>query len=93
MIVSYRNTDTPDFALTGKTKRGWQTCADVALRKLDQLMAAKTLNDLAVAPAKRLEVLKGDRAGQHAIRISAQWRLCFVWTNNGPAEVEIADDH
>ena len=93
MIVSYRNRDTLDFALTGKTKRGWQSVRDVALRKLDQLMVAGRLQDLAVPPSNRLEALKGNRVGQHSIRINAQWRICFVWTSAGPADVEITDYH
>ena len=93
MIVSYKNRDTQVFAMTGTTKRGWQAVGGVALRKLDQLMAAKNLSDLAVPPNNRLEPLKGDRAGQHSIRINGQWRICFVWTSAGPADVEITDYH
>ena len=93
MILSYKNRETRDFALTGKTKRGWQAASEVALRKIDQLMTAKALTDVAAPPNNRLEALKGDRAGQHSIRINAQWRICFVWTASGPAEVEITDYH
>ena len=57
------------------------------------LAGAQTLNDLRVPPANRLKALKGNRKGQHSIRINDQWRICFVWTNQGPAEVEIADYH
>lgn len=64
-----------------------------ALRKLDMLAAAKTLNDLRAPPANRLEALKGDRKGQHSIRVNDQWRICFVWTANGPTDVEIVDYH
>ena len=93
MIVSFRNKATQDFARTGHTKQGWQSCAAVALRKLDQLMAAGVLADLAAPPANRLEALKGDRAGQHSVRINGQWRICFEWTESGPANVEITDYH
>ncbi len=54
---------------------------------------AKVLGDLAVPPNNRLEALKGDRAGQHSIRINRQWRVCFVRTQGGPDHVEIVDDH
>jgi proteic killer suppression protein len=54
---------------------------------------ARSLNDLRVPPANRLEALKRDRKGQHAIRINDQWRICFTWTDAGPANVEIVDYH
>lgn len=57
------------------------------------LQAASVLDDLRAPPANRLEALKGDRAGQYSIRINDQWRICFVWTEQGPAEVEIVDYH
>ena len=66
---------------------------NVAERKLAQLSAAQTLDFLRSPPGNRLEALKGDRAGQYSIRINAQWRVCFVWTDNGPADVEIVDYH
>ena len=93
MIVSYRNKATADFAATGRTREGWQSAARVALRKIDMLNAASILRDLAMPPANRLEVLTGDRVGQHSIRINDQWRICFVWTDAGPTEVEITDYH
>src|SRR5699024_7126684 len=65
----------------------------VALRKLVMLDAAETLEDLRVPPGNRLEALKGDRAGQHSIRVNQQWRICFVWTAAGPQDVEIVDYH
>ena len=64
-----------------------------ALRKLRQLGSAASLDDLRVPPGNRLEALHGDRAGQHSIRINDQWRICFVWTDAGPEEVEIVDYH
>jgi toxin HigB-1 len=57
------------------------------------LDAALVIEDLRFPPGNYLEELKGDRAGQHSIRINAQWRICFVWTANGPANVEIVDYH
>lgn len=65
----------------------------VALRKLRQVGSAESLDDLRVPPGNRFEALKGDRAGQHSIRINDQWRICFVWTVAGPEEVEIVDYH
>jgi proteic killer suppression protein len=64
-----------------------------ARRKLGMLDAARTLNALRVPPANRLEALKGDRRGQHSIRINDQWRICFRWTDLGPEAVEILDYH
>ena len=57
------------------------------------LDAAEELKDLLLPPGNRLEALKGDRAGQHSIRINDQWRICFVWTDVGPKDVEIVDYH
>jgi len=65
----------------------------VALRKLVILDAAVVLDDLKAPPGNRLELLKGDRAGQHSIRINDQWRVCFKWTAAGPRDVEIVDYH
>jgi len=65
----------------------------VALRKLRQVGAAVALDDLRLPPGNRLEALKGDRAGQHSIRINDQWRICFTWTDAGPEGVEIVDYH
>ena len=65
----------------------------VVRRKLAMLHAAANLNDLRVPPGNRLEALKGDRAGQHSIRANDQYRLCFRWTEDGPADVELTDYH
>jgi proteic killer suppression protein len=65
----------------------------VALRKLAMLDAAETLEDLRVPLGNRLEALRGDRAGQHSIRINQQWRVCFIWTDAGPTDVKIVDYH
>lgn len=64
-----------------------------AMRKLAMLHRAAVLGDLMVPPGNRLEALKGERAGQHSIRINDQWRICFVWSAAGPAAVEIVDYH
>ena len=65
----------------------------VARRKLLYLHAAKRLADLRVPPGNRLEALKGNRVGQHSIRINGQWRICFVWQGNEAHRVEIVDYH
>ena len=64
-----------------------------AQKKLRQLNAADNINDLRIPPGNRLEKLAGNRAGQHSIRINDQYRICFVWTRQGPADVEITDYH
>ena len=65
----------------------------VALRKLRQVGSALTLDDLRIPPGNRLEALKGDRKGQHSIRINDQWRICFVWKDGGAEDVEVVDYH
>ena len=64
-----------------------------ARRKLAMLHAAAVLDDLRSPPGNRLEALRGDRRGQHSIRINDQFRVCFVWTAGGPENVEIVDYH
>ena len=64
-----------------------------AQKKLRQLNAADNINDLRIPPGNRLEKIAGDRTGQHSIRINDQYRICFVWTKQGPADVEITDYH
>lgn len=65
----------------------------VALRKLRMINNAKTLNDLRIPPANRLEKLKGNREGQHGIRINDQWRICFIWRGEDAHEIDITDYH
>ena len=92
MIKGFRCADTRALFETGKSKRFGAIIA-VATRKLTQLEAAATLEFLKSPPGNHLEVLKGDRKGQHSIRINDQWRICFRWTTTGPEDVEIADYH
>ena len=66
---------------------------NAARRKLAMLESAAVLDDLRVPPANRLEALDGDRAGQHSIRVNNQYRFCFVWTDQGPEDVEFVDYH
>lgn len=65
----------------------------VARRKLLQLHAATELASLKIPPGNQLEALKGDRKGQHSIRINEQWRICFVWHDDGAYQVQIVDYH
>lgn len=65
----------------------------VAFRKLDQIDSAVSLDDLKVPPGNRLELLHGDREGQHSIRINDQYRICFLWTDSGAVNVEVVDYH
>lgn len=93
MIVSTKGKLVKDV-LANKASKGFPVnVMKVAVRKLSMLDAASTLDDLRVPPANRLEALKGDRAGQYSIRVNDQWRFCFVWTENGPADVEFTDYH
>lgn len=97
MIVSFRNRATEDVFNDEDTKAARRLCPntiwDVAQRKLEYLQAAEALADLRSPPNNRLEKLKGDRAGEHSIRINDQYRICFIWTDKGAARVEIIDYH
>ncbi len=92
MIQSFKCKDTQALFEGGQPRR-FRAIQGVAERKLAQLAAAQTLDFLRSPPGNRLEALKRDRAGQHSIRINGQWRVCFVWTDSGPANVEIVDYH
>jgi proteic killer suppression protein len=93
VIRSFRNKIT-GAVFNGESPKGFPAdLVRVARRKLRYLNAAANLGDLASPPGNRLEALVGNRRGQHSIRINDQFRVCFVWTAEGPAEVEIADYH
>ncbi len=92
MIRSFKDRETRRF-FEGRRVAAFQGFANQAVRRLILLDSAETLGDLAALPSSRLEALRGDRAGQYSIRINAQWRVCFRWTDDGPCEVEIADYH
>jgi len=77
----------------GERVRQFVNIAKVARRKLRQLEIAGRLDDLRVPPGNHLEALKGNRVGQYSIRINAQWRVCFSWTDAGAENVEIVDYH
>lgn len=91
MIRPFRDAETEQVFL-GIRSRRFQAIEKTAIRKLFQLHAARTLYDLR-APGNSLEALKGDRAGQHSIRINDRYRLCFVWEVGDADQVEIADYH
>lgn len=92
MIRSFRCRDTEALYRDEDVLR-FQAIERVGRRKLLYLHAAKRLEDLRVPPGNRLEALKGDRAGQHSIRVNDQWRVCFVWRDAETQDVEIVDYH
>ena len=92
MIKGFACRDTQALFETGKCKK-FSGIANVAVRKLAQLDAAQTLDFLRSPPGNHLEVLKGERKGQHSIRVNDQYRVCFRWTVEGPEDVEIVDYH
>ena len=92
MIKGFKCTDTQKLYETGKSAR-FSAIAKVATRKLTQLATAATLEFLRSPPGNNLEALVDDREGQHSIRVNKKWRICFVWTEAGPEDVEIGDYH
>ena len=96
MIRSFRNRLAEDLfhdRMTGATRRFSPDLRRAAQRKLQYVNAAARLQDLPVPPGNKLEALKGDRRGFHAIRINVQWRIVFRWEDNGVSEVEVTDYH
>lgn len=92
MISSFKDKDTQTLYETGASRR-FGTVMRVALRKLDMIAAATTVETLRVPPGNRLEKLSGGREGQWSIRINDQWRVCFEWVGTNAANVEICDYH
>lgn len=92
MLIDFRCKDT-EALFAGRKVARFANIEAAAMRKLQQLHAAADLAFLRVPPGNQLESLKGDRAGQHSIRINVQWRLCFVWTGTDALQVEIVDYH
>jgi proteic killer suppression protein len=93
MIRSFRNKLTAD-AFDGKAGKGFPSnILRIARRKLEMVNAASILEDLRSPPGNRLEALAGDRKGQHSIRVNDQYRICFIWTDEGPTDVELTDYH
>lgn len=97
MIVAFKDTGTEDLFNGTRSKAATKSCPHslwkVARRKLDQIDSVIRLQELRIPPGNRLEALAGDRKGQHSIRINDQYRICFVWTDAGPDQVEIVDYH
>ena len=97
MIRSFASDGTRDVFDGADTKKARKTCPSrlwsTARRKLDQLNQAEAIGDLKAPPGNRLEPLRGDRKGQHSIRINEQYRVCFSWTAEGAEHVEIVDYH
>ena len=91
-IKNFKCKDT-EALFNGKRIARWKIIERTALRKLEQLNWSVLLDDLRAPPGNRLEALKGNRKGQHSIRINDQWRLCFAWTDDGATQVEIVDYH
>ena len=97
VIISFREGGTKDVFNGRDTRNARRSCPaairSVAQRKLDQIDSAAALSDLRTPPGNRLERLAGDRSGQLSIRVNDRYRICFIWTYAGPAEVEITDYH
>lgn len=93
MIRSFADRETEGIWNGRRSRKLPPDIQTVALRKLRLLNQARTLIDLRVPPGNRLEALKGDRAGQHSVRVNDQWRICFTWREGGPSDVEIVDYH
>jgi proteic killer suppression protein len=92
VIASFRSKETQGLH-ERQSNRRFQSFERIALRKLPMLHAARELQDLASPPGNRLEALRGDRVGQHSIRINDQGRICFVWKDGNAYDVEIVDYH
>lgn len=92
MIKTFRCKDTEEL-FNGNRVARFANIETVAMRKLAILNQAVRLADLRIPPGNRLEALKGNRAGQHSIRVNEQWRVCFRWTVRGVEDVEIVDYH
>lgn len=97
MIGSFHDRATEDLFYGRNSKRARKALPrslwKLAARKLDQLDSVTHLGELEIPPGNHLEVLKAERAGQHAIRINKQYRICFEWSEEGPEQVEVTDYH
>ena len=93
MIQSFANEETALIWSGRRSRRLPFEIQATALRKLRLLNQARSLSDLRIPPGNRLEALRGELAGRYSIRVNDQWRICFVWREGGPADVEITDYH
>jgi proteic killer suppression protein len=93
MIRSFANRETERVFKRERVGRFSNAVQRQAHRKLLLLDAAESIEDLRVPPGNRLEALRTDREGQHSIRVSKRWRICFTWRADGPHDVEIVDYH
>jgi len=93
MIKGFKDRETEGIWHGRRSRRLPTDIQSVARRKLRMLNNAKSLDDLRIPPANRLERLKGRRKGQHSIRINDQWRICFRWVTGEAYDVEIVDYH
>ncbi len=93
MIISFGDKHTEQLYLTGKSRRLPPDVVGRAIRRLEYVDLAATLEDLNVPPSNRLHALKDDRAGQHSISINDQWRICFRWENGEACDAEIIGYH
>lgn len=97
MIVSFKNKASEDIFNGVSSKPARKACPQnlwrVTSRKLDQLDSVIALKELRIPPGNKLEALSGNRKGQYSIRINQQYRICFKWTDYGPADIEITDYH
>ncbi|HRW11455.1 MAG TPA: type II toxin-antitoxin system RelE/ParE family toxin [Caldilineaceae bacterium] len=97
MIVSFYDRGSADLFNRLNSRDARRVCPEqlwtITRRKLDQLNTVVSLDSLRIPPGNRLEALQGERFGQYSIRINAQYRICFRWTADGPADVEVVDYH
>jgi proteic killer suppression protein len=93
MIKSFKGKETEKIYIRERSRKLPGDIQQIALRKLRMLNNAKSVNDLRIPPANRLEKLTGNRAGHYSIRINDQWRLCFIWKDSNAYDVEITDYH
>jgi toxin HigB-1 len=93
MIAGFKDADAQALFETGRSRRIPANIRRIAIRKLTYLDSAEELSELRTPPGNRLEALKGDRKGQHSIRINDQYRICFIWRDHHAHEVEVVDYH
>ncbi|WP_256324105.1 MULTISPECIES: type II toxin-antitoxin system RelE/ParE family toxin [Nitrosospira] len=93
MLLSFKDKETEEFWLTGKSRKLPSALKIRAYARLQTLHAAGDIKDLLVPPGNQLEKLKGERRAEHSIRINKQWRICFIWKDGDAHDVKIEDYH